>query len=99
MHQPLCLQEEKMETKTRIHPLVAAAAVSVTLVCLVGVAAITGILPTSHSTTAPAASLAAPAVTASASAPAATPTVPAETKVAAAEPAPAPVKHKTPAVK
>ncbi len=34
----------------RIHPLVAAAAVSVTLVSLIGVAAITGILPTSKAT-------------------------------------------------
>lgn len=39
----------------RIHPLVAGAAVSVILVSLVGVAAITGILPTSNSTMAPAA--------------------------------------------
>ncbi|MES2934696.1 MAG: glycine zipper 2TM domain-containing protein [Pseudomonadota bacterium] len=37
----------------RLHPLVAAAAVSVTLVSLVGVAAITGVLPTSNSTPAP----------------------------------------------
>ena len=36
----------------RIHPLVATAAVAVTLVSLVGVAAITGVLPTSHGTTA-----------------------------------------------
>ena len=34
----------------RIHPLVAAAAVSVTLVSLIGVAAITGVLPTSKAT-------------------------------------------------
>lgn len=34
----------------RIHPLMAAAAVSVTLVSLIGVAAITGILPTSKAT-------------------------------------------------
>lgn len=40
----------------RIHPLVATAAVSVTLVSLVGVAAITGVLPSSNSTTATAAS-------------------------------------------
>ena len=37
----------------RIHPLVATAAVAVTLVSLVGVAAITGVLPNSHGTTAP----------------------------------------------
>ncbi len=98
-----------METKTsRIHPLIAVAAVSVTLVCLVGVAAITGILPTSHSTTAPVAALSAP-VAASTPAPVAAAAVapaPAETKVAATEPAPvkhpavkhtAPVKHASPA--
>ncbi|MBC7514282.1 MAG: glycine zipper 2TM domain-containing protein [Herminiimonas sp.] len=39
----------------RIHPLVATAAVAVTLVSLVGVAAITGVLPNSHGTTASAA--------------------------------------------
>ena len=37
----------------RIHPLVATAAVAVTLVSLVGVAAITGVLPNSHGTVAP----------------------------------------------
>jgi outer membrane lipoprotein SlyB len=42
--------------KTRIHPLMAAAAASVLLVSLVGIAAITGILPNSHGTAAPAAS-------------------------------------------
>ncbi len=39
---------------TRIHPLVAGAAISVMLVSLTGVAAITGIIPNSHSTAAPA---------------------------------------------
>jgi outer membrane lipoprotein SlyB len=34
----------------RIHPLVATAAVAVTTVSLVGIAAITGVIPTSHST-------------------------------------------------
>lgn len=37
----------------RIHPLVAGAAVSVMLVSLTGVAAITGLIPTSHGTAAP----------------------------------------------
>ena len=37
-------------TNNRIHPLLATAAVSLILVSLVGVAAITGALPTSHST-------------------------------------------------
>ncbi|HEX2530630.1 MAG TPA: glycine zipper 2TM domain-containing protein [Burkholderiaceae bacterium] len=41
------------KTPKRIHPLVAIAAVSVTLVSLAGVASITGLLPSSHSTTAP----------------------------------------------
>lgn len=36
------------QTTNRIHPLVAAAAVSVTLVSALGIAAITGILPNSH---------------------------------------------------
>ncbi|MGS0742892.1 glycine zipper 2TM domain-containing protein [Glaciimonas sp. GG7] len=40
-------------SKNRIHPLVATAAVAVTLVCLVGVAAITGLIPNSQSTTSP----------------------------------------------
>lgn len=44
----------------RIHPLIATAAVAVTLVSLIGVAAITGILPSSNSTTTPVAALAAP---------------------------------------
>lgn len=37
----------------RIHPLMATAAVAVTLVSLVGIAAITGVIPTSHGTPAP----------------------------------------------
>lgn len=44
---------EVIKTSSRIHPLVAGAAVAVMLVSLVGVAAITGVLPSSHSTTAP----------------------------------------------
>lgn len=48
-------------SNNRIHPLVASAAVAVTLICLVGVAAITGLIPSSHSTTAaPVAALSAP---------------------------------------
>ncbi|WP_420476452.1 glycine zipper 2TM domain-containing protein [Noviherbaspirillum sp. ST9] len=38
---------------TRIHPLVAGAAISVMLVSLTGVAAITGLIPNSHSTATP----------------------------------------------
>ena len=41
----------KTPTSNRIHPLLATAAVSVTLVSLVGIAAMTDMLPKSHSTT------------------------------------------------
>jgi outer membrane lipoprotein SlyB len=41
---------ETTPSNKRIHPLMAAAAVSVVLVSLIGVAAITGILPNSHGT-------------------------------------------------
>ena len=41
-------------TQPRLHPLVGAAAASVLLVSLLGAAAITGILPTSHSSVSPA---------------------------------------------
>ena len=40
---------ETTKTTTRIHPLMAAAAVSVIVVSLAGTAAITGLLPSSHS--------------------------------------------------
>lgn len=70
----------------RIHPLLAAAAVSVTLVSLIGVAAITGILPTSHGT---------PSPTADASL-----TAPSQDKSqAAAEPAPKVAENETPSHK
>ncbi len=45
---------ELANTSKRIHPLVAGAACSVILVSLLGAAAITGILPSSHSTATPA---------------------------------------------
>ena len=92
---------ESIKTATRIHPLMAAAAVSVVIVSLAGTAAITGLLPTSRATVAPAAQL-------SAAMP--TPT-PAPVLMAAAAPqqrdldeaAPvvrkAPVVHKAPVVK
>ena len=41
-------------TPSRMHPMMMAAAASVTLVSLLGVAAITGLLPSSHGTVAPA---------------------------------------------
>jgi uncharacterized protein YcfJ len=40
-------------TPHRIHPLLAVAAVSVTVVSLLGIAAITGVLPSSHGLTSP----------------------------------------------
>jgi len=49
----------------RIHPLVATAAVAVTLVSLMGIAAITGVFPSSNSSTTPANTLAASAPMAS----------------------------------
>jgi len=60
--------EQIMDTtpsNKRIHPLMAAAAVSVVLVSLIGVAAITGILPNSHSTGTPVAAMAPLAATSS----------------------------------
>jgi uncharacterized protein YcfJ len=44
---------ESIKTASRIHPLMAAAAVSVVIVSLAGAAAITGLLPTSHGAPAP----------------------------------------------
>lgn len=55
---------ELNQVTNRIHPLVAGAAVSVTLVSLLGAAAIAGILPTSHGSVAPAAEAAPAASTA-----------------------------------
>lgn len=52
---------ESHKTSNRIHPLVAIAAISVTIVSLAGAAAITGLLPISHGTTAPTAAVTAPA--------------------------------------
>jgi outer membrane lipoprotein SlyB len=77
---------ETRNTSNRIHPLIAAAAVSVMLVSLVGVAAITGVLPNSHSSAGPNAnSVLVPAETLAAPPTAATiaPTVPLDPKVAA----------------
>ncbi len=50
---------EMNQTSNRLHPLMIGAAVSVMLVSLLGAAAITGILPNSHSTTAEPARIAA----------------------------------------
>lgn len=48
---------EETKTSNRIHPLMAGAAISVMLVSLTGVAAISGLIPSSHSTAAPASSI------------------------------------------
>ena len=48
------MNNQMTSSPVRMHPMVAAAAVSVTLVSLLGVAAITGIIPSSHGTVAPA---------------------------------------------
>jgi len=60
---------EATKVPNRIHPLIATAAVSVTLVSLAGVAAITGLLPSSHSTNSPDTPAAAAPVAAPAAAP------------------------------
>ena len=90
---------ESIKTATRIHPLMAAAAVSVVIVSLAGTAALTGLLPNSRATAAPAAQL-------SAAAPSLTPVLVAAAAPqpqALAEPAPdvekAPVVRKAPVVK
>ena len=51
---------ESIRTASRIHPLMAAAAASVIMLSVAGTAAITGLLPTSHSEPAPALSSNAP---------------------------------------
>jgi outer membrane lipoprotein SlyB len=54
---------ETAKTSNRLHPLVAAAAISVLLASLTGVAAITGLLPSSHGKTGPTAELSSPSST------------------------------------
>ena len=49
------MENQVTAVPNRIHPLMAGAAASVILVSLLGVAAITGVIPSSHSTVAPAA--------------------------------------------
>jgi outer membrane lipoprotein SlyB len=84
---------EMTKTSNRIHPLVAGAAISVMLVSLIGVAAMTGLFPNSHGTVAPATELSATAPVA-ASAPAAP-----EPKVAMNNDAAVPAKSTAPAAK
>lgn len=66
----------------RIHPLVAGAAVSVMLVSLTGVAAITGLIPTSHGTAAPTVATAPVATSVGAASAATSPAALVETKTA-----------------
>ena len=84
-----CQSEYPMEmnqTSNRIHPLMAGAAVSVILVSLAGIAAITGVLPNSHTTAAPTTEAQTAQVTAQvpAAAPIAAPAQPVVNPVAAA---------------
>jgi uncharacterized protein YcfJ len=93
---------ESIKTATRIHPLMAAAAVSVVIVSLAGTAAITGLLPTTRGAPAPELSAIPPAPMTLVAAPqnAAVPVpAPAPQQYAAVEPEPAPVVHRAPAVK
>lgn len=80
---------ELSQSSQRMHPLITGAAASVMLVCLLGAAAITGILPTSHGTVAPAAPAPAP-VTAAPVAAVTTPVIGQEVAPAVAQTAPAP---------
>ena len=83
-------------TASRIHPLMAGAAISVTVLCLVGAASIAGILPNSRANVPAAATVPAdmaaltPANAAALAAPVAAPVM----AQAAPAPAPAPVVHK-----
>jgi outer membrane lipoprotein SlyB len=83
--------EKKMETgktSNRIHPLVATAAVAVTLASLVGIAAVTGLIPDSHSNNAPMAALTSPTSSTGGEAPA----IPKSEQAHKSTPKPAPVK-------
>lgn len=82
-------------TKSKLHPLTAIAAVSVTLFSLVGVGAITGLIPTSHSQNTQsqaAVTTAEPAKTLAAAEPATTTTV-TTTTMSEAKPVAKPVVH------
>ena len=84
-------------TASRIHPLMAGAAISVTVLCLVGAASIAGILPNSRANVpAVPADVAAmtPAGAAALAAPATAPVTAPVVAQAAPAPAPAPVVHK-----
>lgn len=80
-------------TASRIHPLMAGAAISVTVLCLVGAASIAGILPNSRATVPAVPADVAAMTPANAAALAAPVTAPVVAQAAPA-PAPAPVVHK-----
>ncbi|CDG80977.1 glycine zipper 2TM domain-containing protein [Janthinobacterium agaricidamnosum] len=80
-------------TSNRIHPLMAAAAVSVTILGLVGAAAIAGLLPNSRGSVQPSEVPPVPAVAAATPLAAAVAPAPMVAAVAPA-PAPAPVQHR-----
>ena len=97
-----------METRTRLHPLLTVAAISVTVLSAVGVAALTGVLPTSRGSSEPVVAPEAqkpiehavtmPAPAAHAAAPLAKPKLrPVARAVAPRPPAPAPVAQAEPA--
>lgn len=79
---------ENNNTSKRLHPLVAGAAISVMLVSLTGVAALTGLIPTSHSTDAPETAVV-PVQQAASTLVATAPTAPAAAPVVDEAPAPA----------
>lgn len=87
---------------SRIHPLMAGAAISVTVLCLVGAASIAGILPNSRGANGPAAptagELAAAQALSPVAAPVGTPLPVAAPLVAQAAPIPAPAPAPAPAV-
>ena len=80
----------------RIHPLLAGAAVSFTVLCLVGAASVAGILPNSRATNTPAPAVPADLMASNLAAPVAAPVIAPAPVVAqtAPAPAPAPVVHK-----
>lgn len=90
---------ESIKNAARIHPLMAAAAVSVVIVSLAGTAAITGLLPNSHANVAPAQTALPVAAQLSAMPPAPVMVAAAPQQQYQAEPEPTPVVRKAPVVK
>jgi uncharacterized protein YcfJ len=90
---------ESIKNAARIHPLMAAAAVSVVIVSMAGTAAITGLLPNSRATVAPAQTALPVAAQLSAMPPAPVMVAAAPQQQYLPEPEPAPVVHQAPAVK